>query len=63
MVKSFIEFVDEAFGTQLASNIRDETEIVPSNLISKINEKDLHPFVVPIYRDLYTKNFETAYWR
>ena len=62
MVTTFIEFVLEAFGPQLASNVRHEKDIIPTKHISKINEKDLHPFVVPIYRELYSKEIETGYW-
>jgi hypothetical protein len=50
------------FGAQLAHNILPENHEIKPIFVSHINERDIHPFVRPIYQALYKQNLLTGHW-
>ena len=58
----FKKAIHDWFGSEIARSIRAEQSVIPSAYISQISERELHPFIVPIYKNLIKLDISTAYW-
>lgn len=60
--EKYLKTVSNCFGLHIAKNIHAEPHVIPSVRVSKINERDIHPFVRPIYKALCDQDIQTGYW-
>ena len=54
--------ITEWFGSLIAQNVLPEDHVIEPIFVSHINERDLHPFVQPIYRALVKQDVTTGQW-
>ena len=58
----FKEAIHDWFGDEIAKDIRPMIKVIPFARIFRIRERELHPFIVPIYKKLITLDLSTCRW-
>jgi len=58
----FLLLVEEIFGQSLAQKIRPEDDIIEPKDIRHINERAIHPLILPVYESLISKRLSVRAW-